>query len=53
MHYRTSLDLMFWRWSTSTALHPRSDVLQSMYNKLRAIQTGDEADIHGWMREIA
>ena len=31
----------------------RSEVLQNMYNKLRAIQTGDEADVHGWMRDIA
>jgi len=31
----------------------QSEVLQNMYNKLRAIQTGDEADVHGWMRDIA
>ncbi|CAE7532835.1 atnJ [Symbiodinium natans] len=29
-----------------------SAVLQSMYNKLRAIQVGDEPDTHGWLREI-
>ena len=35
-----------------SALEVRSEVLQNMYNKLRAIQTGDEADVHGWMRDI-
>ncbi|CAK8987110.1 unnamed protein product [Durusdinium trenchii] len=30
-----------------------SEVLTKLYNKLRAIQTGDEPDPHGWMREVA
>eukprot|EP00439_Symbiodinium_sp_Y106_P042960 s302_g5.t1 len=30
-----------------------SETLQSMYNKLRAIQVGDEPDKFGWLREIS
>lgn len=48
--YITILSIM------STVLDIRlrpSETLTKLYNKLRAIQVGDEADPHGRMRDIA